>query len=205
MVPPPGLEVASIARVRRLTLVLVPVLAFGGYEPFDINRASAAIGRLATLDPLTLHWRVAKIAAPRREACCGGGGGCRSNLHPDFWFGLAAASPRSGGFPTLSSVRRVAARTGAAFLLPRRQNIDQFRRFVFGMKRARKIRVRGLGERRSELIAQDARAHLLDRALGEQAKLERSEGQPDQAVDLKPDMFEHPLDLSVLAFAQRHR
>ena len=99
----------------------------------------------------------------------------------------------------------IAARTGAALFLPRVRNIDNFRYFVSSMKRARKIRARGLGERRSELIAEDARAHLFDRALGEQAELERSEGQPDQAVDLKPDVFEHALDLAVLAFAQRHR
>src|SRR6202040_4377500 len=92
----------------------------------------------------------------------------------------------------------IAARTGATLLLPRVRDIDNFRRFVFSMKRARKIRARGLGERRSQLIAQDARAHLFDRALGEFAEFERSEGQPYQAVDLKPDMFENALDLAVL-------
>jgi hypothetical protein len=192
-------------RVWRLALVLAPVLAFGGYEPFDIDRASAAIGRLATLDPLALLWRLAIFGAQRGKMFTSAG--CRSNLRPDLWFGLMDLSRRSGKFPTLSAVRRVPviAASGAAFLLPRRQNIDSFPRFVFGMKRARKIRARGLGERRSELIAQDARADLFDRALGEFAELERSEGKPDQAVDLKPDMFEHALDLAVLAFAQRHR
>jgi hypothetical protein len=99
----------------------------------------------------------------------------------------------------------IAVKTRAALMPPRVRNIDKFRYFVFGIQRARKIRARGLGERRSELIAEDARAHLFDRALGEQAELERSEGKPDQAVDLKSDMFEHALDLAVLAFAQRHR
>ncbi|MGH6864495.1 MAG: hypothetical protein ACRECN_09585, partial [Methylocella sp.] len=42
----PGVEAASISRVRRLTLVLALVLAFGGHQPFDINRAPAAICRL---------------------------------------------------------------------------------------------------------------------------------------------------------------
>jgi hypothetical protein len=90
-------------------------------------------------------------------------------------------------------------------VLPRVRKIDSFRRFVFGMKRARKVRSRGLGECRSKLIAQGARAHLFYRALGELTELERSEGQPDQAVDLKPDTFEHAPDLAVLAFAQHHR
>jgi hypothetical protein len=99
----------------------------------------------------------------------------------------------------------IVARTGAALFLPRVRNIDGFRRFVFSMKRARKIRARGLGEHGSELIAQDAGAYLFDRAVHELAELERSEGQPYQAVDLKPDLFEHALDLAVLAFAQRHR
>src|SRR5580704_2584160 len=53
-VPAPGFEVAAIARVRRFTLVLALVVALGGHEPFDMNRPSAAIGRLATLDPLPL-------------------------------------------------------------------------------------------------------------------------------------------------------
>src|ERR1700732_418663 len=55
-VPAPGFEAASIARVRRLTLILALVVAFGGHDPFDINRPSAAIGRLATLDPLAPLW-----------------------------------------------------------------------------------------------------------------------------------------------------
>src|ERR1700730_858341 len=204
-VPAPGFEAAAIARVRRLTLVLALVVAFGGHELFDINRPSAAIGRLATLDPLALLWRLAIFGAQRGNMFTGGE--CRFNLPCGICCGLAIVPPRSRRARTSCLVPRspvIAARTR---VVPRlaRQNIDNYRRFVSGMKRARKIRARGLGERRSELIAQDARAHLLDRALGEFAELERSEGQPYQAVDLKPDMFEHALDLAVLAFAQRHR
>ncbi len=201
-VPAPGFEAASIARVRRLTFVL----AVSGHEPFDINRPSAAIGRLATLDPLALLWRLAIFGAQRGNMLTRGGRG--SNLHAASWLGLVIVPPRTRRAWTscpAPHVLVIAARTGAAFFLPRAQNIDNFRRFVFGMRRARKIRARCLGERRSELISQHPRAHLFDRALGEQAELERSERKPNQAVDLKPDMFEHVLDLAVLAFAQRHR
>jgi hypothetical protein len=84
-IPAPGCEAASTARVRGLTLVL----AFDGHEPFDINRPSATISRLATLDPFALLWRLVIFGAQRGNMFAGGER--RFNLHPDSWFGLAAA------------------------------------------------------------------------------------------------------------------
>src|SRR5215467_8053228 len=64
-----------------------------------------------------------------------------------------------------------------------------------------KIRARERRDPLAELLAQMARAHLLDRAFGQIAKLERTKRHPDQAVDRKPEMAEHVLDLAVLALA----
>lgn len=99
----------------------------------------------------------------------------------------------------------IARRPRAAPRLPRAQNLDGFCLRGFIVKWAQKIRAGGFSERWSELIAQHARGHLVDRALRDLAKLKRSKGKPDQTVDLKPDMLEHALDLTVFSFAQRHR
>ena len=64
--------------------------------------------------------------------------------------------------------------------------------------------MRRLGQRRAELVAQHAGFDLFERAFGDLAELERPEGEPDQPVDLEPQMFEHALDLAVLALAQAH-
>ncbi len=98
---------------------------------------------------------------------------------------------------------RVAAIAGGTGIIPRfaRQNIANFRRFASGMKRARKIRAGGFCKRWSKLIAEHPRAHLFDRACRELAELKWSERKSNQAVDLEPNVFEHTLDLAILAFA----
>jgi len=97
------------------------------------------------------------------------------------------------------------ARTASSPGLAGGDRLDDFSRFVFILKRARKIRACRFRERRPQLIADHARADLLDRPFGDFAKLERSEGKPDQAVDVKTKMLEHAFDLAVFAFAQRNR
>ncbi len=67
--------------------------------------------------------------------------------------------------------------------------------------RSGEIRARQRGDPLAELLAQSPRSHLLDRAFGEFAELERTERHPDQAVHGQPQMAEHVLHLAVLAFA----
>jgi len=55
----------------------------------------------------------------------------------------------------------------------------------------------------AELLAQHPRAHLLDRALGELAELERSVGDADQPVHLQAEIAEHVPHLAVLALPDR--
>src|SRR5262249_43583129 len=55
----------------------------------------------------------------------------------------------------------------------------------------------------AELLAQHARAHLLDRALGKLAQLERAERDADQPVHLQPEVAQHVAHLAVLALADR--
>src|SRR5262249_50759130 len=57
------------------------------------------------------------------------------------------------------------------------------------------------GDPRAKLLAQVARAYLLDRAFGQIAELERPERDADEPVHLEPEMAEHVLDLAVLALA----
>ena len=54
----------------------------------------------------------------------------------------------------------------------------------------------------AQLILQNAGLDFFDAALGQFAELEGAEGEADEAVDLKPDILQHPLDFAVLAFAQ---
>src|SRR5262249_35045480 len=56
---------------------------------------------------------------------------------------------------------------------------------------------------RAELIAQDARRHFLDRALGDVAQLKWPERHADQACHLQPEMAQHVAHLAVLALADR--
>ena len=58
------------------------------------------------------------------------------------------------------------------------------------------------GESRTELVLEDAGAHLVDEPLFELAELERSEREPDQPVHLDAEMLQDALDLAVLAFAE---
>ncbi len=56
----------------------------------------------------------------------------------------------------------------------------------------------------AQLVAQDPGAHFRHLALGEIAEFEGAEGNADEAVDRKPQVLEHLLDLAVLALAQAH-
>ena len=67
-----------------------------------------------------------------------------------------------------------------------------------------KIALRLGGQHLAQLVLQNPRRHFLDRALAQLAELERPERQTDQPVYIEADMFEHPLDLAVLALAQAH-
>ena len=71
------------------------------------------------------------------------------------------------------------------------------------LDRPREIQSRRRGDAFAELLAQVPRAHLVDRALGQLAELERTERHPDQAVHRQPEMAEHVLHLAVLALAHR--
>src|SRR5262249_52754101 len=69
--------------------------------------------------------------------------------------------------------------------------------------RRREIALRLGNDPGAELLAQHPRAHLLDRALGELAELERSVGDADQPVHLQAEIAEHVPHLAVLALPDR--
>src|SRR5262249_55382203 len=56
-----------------------------------------------------------------------------------------------------------------------------------------------LSDQLAELLADHPRANLFDLARAQDAQLEGAIGEPDQAVDLEPDRFEHAANLAVLA------
>ena len=60
-------------------------------------------------------------------------------------------------------------------------------------------------KRGADLVAQDLAGHFLDSAAGEEAELERSVADADQAGHLEPEMFEDAAHLAVAAFAQGQR
>jgi hypothetical protein len=170
----------------------------------DINRPPGTIGCLAALDPFAWTVRLSFFGAQRGNMFA------RPRRRFDLRYGLflelrvaCRRFCRSGTSRLAWLVSTVRITTGPG--LARGDRLDDFRRFVFNFKRAQKISAGRFGERRPQLIAEHTRAHLLDRALGDIAKLERSEGKPDQPVDVKTDMFEHAFDFAVLAFAQRDR
>src|SRR6266851_5671284 len=71
------------------------------------------------------------------------------------------------------------------------------------LHRTREIRARECGHLFAELLAQHPGLDLLDLAFGELAQLERTVGNPDQAVHFEPEMRQHIADFAVLAFADR--
>ena len=77
-------------------------------------------------------------------------------------------------------------------------------RRVVDDERRVEIGARLLRELRAQLVAQHAGAHFRRFALGEVAEFERTEGDADQAVDEKPQVLEHLLDLAVLSLPQAH-
>ena len=62
-----------------------------------------------------------------------------------------------------------------------------------------------LGELRAQLVAQHPGAHFRRLPLGEIAELERTEGDADQAVDRKPQVLQHLLDLPVFSLPEAQR
>ena len=76
------------------------------------------------------------------------------------------------------------------------------RRLVADDQACVKIGVRLFRELHAQLIAQHARAHFHDLALGEVAKLERAEGNTDQAVNRQTQVLEDLLDLPVFPFPE---
>src|SRR5882672_1250842 len=78
------------------------------------------------------------------------------------------------------------------------------RLFAFDDRRG-EIRARCLGELLAELVAQNARRHLGDVALGKIAELKWPERHPDQPRDLQPEMTQHVAHLAVLAFTNGKR
>jgi len=85
----------------------------------------------------------------------------------------------------------------AALLPARRRGGRTLRR------RAGEIAARPRDDLLAELAAQASGRHLLDRALGQLAELERPECDPDQAVDLQVEVAQHVAHLAVLALADR--
>src|SRR5271166_3336403 len=73
---------------------------------------------------------------------------------------------------------------------------------VFFAGGAGKVDAGGLGERWPKLVAHNAGRRLLQAAGHERGQLERPEREADQTVDLEPQMFEHALDLTVLALTK---
>src|ERR1019366_2737193 len=176
------------------------------FELLDIHRPPGAIGRLAALDTLARTARLALFDAYRGNMFTRAGG--RFDLRFNFGFDVKVAIARGRychGRTSRPALRLRAVRTAAGPGLARPNHPGHFRHVFFVFKRAQKIRASLPGERWPQLIAEHPRTHLLDRALGDIPQLEGSEGKPDQAVDLQPEMFEHAFDLAVLAFTQRHR
>src|SRR6266851_4592617 len=71
------------------------------------------------------------------------------------------------------------------------------------LHRTRKIRACECSHLFAKLLAQHAGLDLLDLTFGKLAQLERTVGNPDQAVHFEPEMRQHIADFAVLAFADR--
>src|SRR5262249_8264394 len=69
--------------------------------------------------------------------------------------------------------------------------------------RCGETRAGGLRQPLAELIAQDARRHLGDRAFGEFAQLKRTERDANEARDLQPEMAQHVAHLAIFSFSNR--
>ena len=116
---------------------------------------------------------------------------------------VPSRSSRSGRAAKAALSPLAIRRTGANAPFPSWRRGLRLRRSALGDRRL-EIDA-GLARKRvAELVAQHAGRHLLDGALGEFAELERPEGDADQPVHREAEMFEHALDLAVLALAQAH-
>ncbi len=93
----------------------------------------------------------------------------------------------------------------AGLLRPSRLARGHRRLLRLNFNRRIEIGARGFSERIAQLIAQHAGAHLFDLAFAEFAQLKRPEGNADEPRDGQTQMFEHALDLAILAFSEPHR
>src|SRR6516165_11813927 len=132
----------------------------------------------------------------------------------------APGSPRrtvAAGFKLVAGSRLVAARslhqhaTALAIGHERAlaggfESLPARRRFALGgplLPGWREIRACARDHFFAKLLTQHACPDFLHRALGEFAELERTVGDPDQAVHLQPEVSQHVAHLTVLALADR--
>src|SRR5215831_4133352 len=116
--------------------------------------------------------------------------------------GIAAARPAG----RLVAHLALAPALGCAVALARALGAPAARRLRLGCPlrdRRGEIALRLGNDPGAELLAQHPRAHLLDRALGELAELERTVGDADQPVHLQAEIAEHVPHLAVLALPDR--
>ncbi|HZM07504.1 MAG TPA: hypothetical protein VFC11_03505, partial [Methylocella sp.] len=85
-----------------------------------------------------------------------GGWFYRMFCHVFRGFGSSRPARRAWGLPILAPAPRT-----------RDNRLDDFSRFILIFERTRKIRAGLFRERRAELIAENPRAHFLNRALGD--------------------------------------
>ena len=160
-------------------------------------------GAAASLPSAAISARSAETCLRRSSGVEGAGGTLRRG-----------ASPRSRACCLLLVAAR-AAPSGSALAARRLRAARSSRRRSSGAalparRRARSISgaskstPASLRELRAQLVAQHPGAHFRHLALGEIAEFERAEGDADEAIDRKPQMLEHLLDLAVLALAQAH-
>ena len=185
-------RLARPARIRasRATRRRARARSGGGRQhALDLHLAPLAVGGRGARDALARPGRPLRAprrAAPRHACACAARGVLRARRRA---FGLLASAPAAPAGPPSrrASLRRRRGRRGLL-----RSGASKFApapaRASFGPSWSRSTRVRT----------------STDRAFLEIAELERPERNADQPVDAEPQMFEHALDLAVLAFAQAH-
>ena len=170
--------------------------------PLDRDGAALAVFRRRALDTLALAAPAFVLLRPQgRDMFAGAGQGAMAwLLRFGFDFGRRAPGTDFSTWRRSSWGRRSrrgrwrSARRQAPFL-PHRLGIDRRIEISAGF----------FQESFAELVAQHAACGLLRASpSAELAELERPEGKPDQPIDGQAEMFEHALDLAILAFAQAH-
>src|SRR5271169_134289 len=166
------------------------------HDPLDFDLAALAVAGRGALDALARALgarprfgaqRRYVLALARRDGL--GPLAARGELARDFGAVLTTAARGSRAF----------AAAGPAPLAGQRRD-----RWDARFDRRVEISAGLLGEPEAELVAQNARIQLRDRALGQIAEFERTERDANQPVDGKAEVFENALDLAVLALAQSH-